>query len=577
MTLKEKIDRLNKKVGIKTYTELLRKIYSILKCENIYEKVKKEKSNFTQMLEGNRSLNKEYYIPLEQIYHVPIIDILYGDLEPNISFRNCGLRYTASTNNYDEFDRLGNEFYTENSHVIFNSDEYNKSIFDYIVEYEATEGLRYLLDKFGIKYDLVRNLINSKNNLCYCFDETTIKIFKMLLERDESIFTEIFDSYDLLLGYNDERSVYKNSDYMEMILRSSVIFDSLFTVKEFLLSTINYGLQNHDNDVSLFVNPLLNILLAVAMEKPDIYKDQIERIIDFAITKNEEVVDFIISHFNNLDIGYKINEKGYVLLGHTKYGLIINPGDVINPSIEGWLKSKISKVKQINDKLIYHDVKDYFGNNHKITSFNEKGHILKLSSKNELEYLLHKKYESILPIPKYYGTYDGIDEFENYRGKPMSYGINVNIDCVAEIAKFLKLLHNVTMNKEGQVYVHGEIIVDNFYFSDNKLTDVINWDNVKIGDTYEDMINLLINLSGMKERYRDNKSVLDCIRKIFNEYEATEYYKRFCLEKLKSHLNNLIESFDTHVFQSDFERIHAYENYLWCKSFIDMYFSKILE
>lgn len=577
MTLKERIDMLNRKCGIKTYTDLLLRIFRKLDYEDPYEEVEKQKSNFTQMLYEKRPLKKEYYIPMEQIYNVSMDYILNGKGEPHIIFKNSGLRYTASTNNYAEFERLGTELTPDGSTVIFNSDEYNKTIFDYIVEYEAIEGIRYLTDKYDIKYRVLQNCITSEKPLCFCVGDDLNRVFEMIVEKDEAnTFVSVFDAYDLLTTYYDDKVIYKNKEYLEKLLKTNNIFEALLTDNEYALNVINYGLQRPDEEKSLFMNPLINSLFTVALEKPDQYKEKLDRILTFALDKNNEIVNYILSHYDNGSYDYSIDDKGYVKLGSTKYGLLFNPGDIINPSVDPELKSKIAKIKQINDKLIYHDVKDFFGNNHKKIKYNEVGHVLKLASNNEIEYSLHKKYEEYLPIPKFYGTKDGIDEFENYRGKPLGYGGEVDINYVVQIAGFLRLLHDITMSKDGDtVYTHNSLGRDDFYFTNGVLTDVVNWDKAEIGDMYSDMIFLLLNFSGMNERYRDNQKVIENIKKIFDGYGASEMYRMACIGKLKIKLNEWINDFPINDKNIDENYIFLYESYLWCRSFVDLYYNKI--
>lgn len=579
MNLKERIDDLNRKCNINSYVDLLIKIYRKLDYPYPQKEAQKQKSNFTQMLLGNRALKKEFYIPMEQIYHVTMDYIINGNGICKIDFNNGGLRYTAATNDYKMFELLGTETYENDSLVIFNSDEYNKTIFDYIVEYDAIEGLRYLANKYSIKYNMLHNSITCNHFRCFCTGEAIEKILEMIISKDEAgIYDSIFDSYQMLLDYYGERSIFSNRDYLIKILNSDKIFESVLTIKEFSLNEINMGLQLEVEKKSLFMNPLVKSLLVLALEDPNKYRSKIEKMLNFGISKNEEIIDYVVSHYDNGIDEYRIDEKGTIFYGHTKYGQLLNPGEVINPSLDMYLRTLIIRIKNINDKLIFHDVKDFFGNNHKKIKYNERGHILKLSSNNELEYELHRKYENLLPIPKYYGTKDGIDEFEKYRGQQLTYlnALNYDLNKVVEIAKFLRTLHDTTMNSETkEVFVHGDISLSNFYFTDGVLTDVINWDDVYIGDIYEDMMWLLINLSGMNDRYRDNQKVISNIKQIFDNYKASNEYKDICITKLRELIDEKILYYAEEQFPKDEESIFSYESFLWCKSFIDIYYNEL--
>ena len=146
---------------------------------------------------------------------------------------------------------------------------------------------------------------------------------------------------------------------------------------------------------------------------------------------------------------------------------------------------------------------------------------------------------------------------------------------LTEIAKFLRLLHDTTMTDDNQVYVHGDINYDSFYFTNDELTDVVNWDKAKLGDIYEDMISLLINYSGMNERYRDNLQVVEIIRQIFDAYNASDDYKKNCMLKLSGHIEDAIREFSMKEIEKDNRIIYTYESYLWCKSFVDVFINEI--
>ena len=130
MKLREKIDLLMRNAKIDTYKDLLIKMYKQLGDNSAYEKAEREKGNFTKMLNGERELNSKYYIPLERIFDIRIADLLSDDANIKPSYRNRGLRYTAAANTYEEFANLAAETSDGDHSVIFNTDEYNKSILE---------------------------------------------------------------------------------------------------------------------------------------------------------------------------------------------------------------------------------------------------------------------------------------------------------------------------------------------------------------------------------------------------------------------------------------------------------------
>lgn len=177
MKLREKIEKLMQNAKIPTYKDLLIKIYRQLGDESAYEKAEREKGNFAKMLSGERELNSKYYVPIERIFDIRIADLLSDNANIKPTYRNRGLRYTAATNSYEEFVSLATETSENNHSVIFYSDEYSKSIFDYIIEYRANNGIKYLVNEFLLRYECLRTSFFVPNNTdCFCAGESIDKI-----------------------------------------------------------------------------------------------------------------------------------------------------------------------------------------------------------------------------------------------------------------------------------------------------------------------------------------------------------------------------------------------------------------
>ena len=147
MRLKEKLTILMEENNIATKSDLLRKICEELNEEDVDGKVKKQKPNFSQMLEGNRKLNKDYYIPLEKIFDIRIAELLDDSKDLKYQYVNKGIRWAAASDDVEEFRRLCNEdnptFYQK---VIKSKDEFGKDIIDYIIDFMVT--IKKLLELF---------------------------------------------------------------------------------------------------------------------------------------------------------------------------------------------------------------------------------------------------------------------------------------------------------------------------------------------------------------------------------------------------------------------------------------------
>jgi hypothetical protein len=119
------------------------------------------KGNFSKFFSGERELPDRYIIGVERTLHASWHYIIDGG-PIDTSFEQKGLRYAAYRGSYHDFELLGKEISNED-HVIRNSDEYGNTILDYVLDYQAIEGLRYLDDNQLIRlgYDLKNNIDQS--------------------------------------------------------------------------------------------------------------------------------------------------------------------------------------------------------------------------------------------------------------------------------------------------------------------------------------------------------------------------------------------------------------------------------
>ncbi len=573
MYIKEKIDRLMQNSKIETYKDLLIKIYRQLGDESAYDKAEREKGNFTKMLKGERELNSKYYIPLERIFDIRIADLLSDDSNVKPFYRSRGLRYTAATNSYEEFANLAAETSDDNS-VMFYTDEYSKGIFDYIIEFRATNGIRYLVNECSLHYECSMNSFRSpENTTCFCYGENIDKIADVLFEADDGeTFTKLFHAYDMLTNYyDDQRHVYGKETFIKKILDSTDIFNKYLAKKEYAISEINHGFQN-DKCLGLFINPILNKQLELAFDDPIKYEKKIIAILDYGIENNPKVIDLAIECDENGINTFAIKDNGSVDLRYVLCGsVIVIKDEYINTDITSEMREKISAIKEINNRILVRDNNDFIGL--KRLQRNKSGNVIKLHTNNSVEYEMYANLEKVdLPIPKLLSTQDGVDEFENYKGSNAAY--RHSYDMIAEIAEFLKKLHIESAKRlNGQVYVHGDLNGKNLYFNNNSLSCVVNWDACHIGNVYEDLSDLILNFSGVADRFRNNSDVIDAIEYIFEVYGADQKLIEDVICFTKEHITNIVSKLDFSLEQD----IQRYETLKWCETFFDIYSQQLVE
>lgn len=574
MKLREKIGRLMRNAKIDTYKDLLIRIYKQLGDNSAYEKAEREKGNFTKMLNGERELNSKYYVPIERIFDIRIADLFSDNANIKPSYRKRGLRYTAAMNTYEEFANLAAEASDGNHSVIFNTDEYNKSIFDYIIEFRATNGIKYLVDKFSLRYECSRSSFFSPINAnCFCFDENIDKIADVLFEADDGeTFTRLFYAYDTLCNYyDDQRQIYGKESFIKRILDSTDIFGKYLAWATYVLSKINHGLQNN-NHSGIFINPILNKLLELAFDDPIKYTDKIIAILNYGIENNPKVIATALECDESGNNTFEIKDNGSVVLRYISCGcVIVIKDDYINTDITSEMKEKISQIKEINNRILIRETADVLGR--KRLQRNKAGNVIKRHTDNSIEYEMYAQLMDVdLPISRLLSTKDGVDEFTAYKGQNNLY--KYTSDMIAEIAKFLKKLHIESARiLNRQVYVHGSISGENLYFEGNSLVCVANWDRCHIGDVYEDLSDFILNFSGVADKFRNNAEVLATIKYIFEIYGAD----RELTERVVCHIKeNIKDSLSKRCFNSE-QDIKMYETLKWCESFFDIYSQQLIE
>lgn len=586
MRLKEKLTILMEENNIATQSDLLRRIYEELDEKDVDGTVKKQKSNFSQMLEGNRTLNKEYYIPLEKIFDIRIAELLDDSKELKYQYVNKGIRWAAASDDVEEFRRLCNEdnptFYQK---VIKSKDEFGKDIIDYIIEFKAINGFKYLINNQKLKYSTAFGGYNLNfSNITNYFSVTIEKLLelsKMLLENgDIQTFNTFFNTYQLLCDFGSfPNNVYLDKDFLNGIIENEEIFNSMFSCKELTLNEANHT-KKMENETFLYINPILNNLLNVCFEQNN--RIEINKILEYGLKMNKIVFDTIKEKVNSRIDDIKIEKTGEVLVNDSCYGSVIVITDVIDPKIfyNKTTKDLIEDIRTMNESFKFSNTLDYFSeieNKNKIIMDSE-GKIIKKHSGNECEYKIYKEFENdnTLPLPRYVDSYKGVDRFYKYEGTVVKN--NLTDDQIIKIVEFLVKFKNLSKEKfNGEVYAQGKLDLCDFYFDDNgNLSQVVNFENAYVGDEYDDIILFLIKHSGIFNiifNEIDRKRILEKIDLIINSYTNDEKEKILIVDKILPYINKKIENID----KTNKSNIYIYRKFSNAQSFICFFINDIKE
>lgn len=347
--LKNNIDHYIKLKGKKNYTQLLIEIAGQLGINGneAYAFAEKEKANFSKTLKGERPLKREFIIPLETILGVSLSRIMNENAyklpveKGNVPF-NKGFRYYAYLDNSDlynnEFDKL---LAKDGKSILNNTDEFEKTFLDYVVEYRAVNGVKYLYDTYGITLKWHHNHFDftKGKGVIWCAFENVIEFARLVASMDDvGLFNAIYDSYNMFYSnghYGGSTSIYNSPDYLEILLDHKEIFHSLFITKNYELKLGNIAKKNRGTDVLHYssINPILNNCLNYALKHLDKYKEQAKEILNFGIKHNKE-----FASKNDINNCYVCNELGGVR--HVKDDnfceciIIVNESDINDVEIK---------------------------------------------------------------------------------------------------------------------------------------------------------------------------------------------------------------------------------------------------
>ncbi len=346
--LKQNIDHYMQLKGIKKYTHLLADVARQLGIggEESYFFAEKEKANFSKMLKGERPLKYEFIVPLEKIFGVSLARMLDENAykcpveKENVPY-NKGFRYYAYLDcpalYKNEFDKILTK---DGNSILTNSDEFGKTFLDYVVEYRAVNGVRYLHDEYGIVLKMCHNQFEFKKGkgVTWCDFRNAIEFARLVASMgDADLFNDIYDSYYMFYTnghYGAQFSTFNSPAYLEILLDNKVIFDSLFVSKEYKLKLGSIAKRKHKIDVLTYrsINPILNNCLNYALKHLDKYKSQAIDILKFGIEHNREIVSQI--HISSCWVGSDLGDvRNFEDENYCECVIIVNDSDTVNDCV----------------------------------------------------------------------------------------------------------------------------------------------------------------------------------------------------------------------------------------------------
>lgn len=271
-------------------------------------------------------MNKDYIIPLEKIFCVPISKLIEPDSYFFISDKNDvpflkGIKYYAYKDDMhlyiNELSKMSDQ---SGKPIIFNQDEFGKYFLDYVVEYNSVNAIKFLYEYYHETYHFslkgYNNFFNFNNkcvlNIAF---QNNVYLTKMIANiNDAKLFFDIYDTYCMLITnkhYCGPSGVFEQEGFLQVILESEHLFNSLFIKKEYkYIYSKKDSIKLNKEYLSIkMINPIINVCLRCALNHLDKYKMQALEILRFGVENNKKVLE----RLNEKNIFYNLNDLGGVL------------------------------------------------------------------------------------------------------------------------------------------------------------------------------------------------------------------------------------------------------------------------
>ena len=583
MDIQQRIDELMKQNNIDTYITLLRKIFKCSVRDESKTDVQwatTQKSNFTNMLKGKRRFTVEMILGLEHVLNTSM-DSIINDLPYKERYQPRGLEYTVACDDFSEYLKLDGETDDEAVNILRNTDEYNKSLLDYIIKYRSANGIRFLCEKHNFFFNPMNNMFyvdSSMPIICGNYDSAPMEIAKLLAEKEETdLFIEVFDPFYETSRYVDtDRYLYNKKEFVRTVLTSGKVLQKMLSSKEIPIKDANRGLVSYgyDFDDVSFINPLLMLLLQEAVNQGNY--TYIKQIVDFGRDFNKKQLQFIHERLSEKQLkNIRVDDIGYLSDGRTKIGNLLVYGEPIDPTLPDRIKILLNELTDQKEELELLPEIDYDGGVHKGFKIVDNKYVLRKSSNNpdEYEMLRYMKSKGFSKVPEFYETKDGVDKLSYIQGETFKYKQGRTDEKLDSLICFLREFHGICEQKlgKGKVYLHGKYDNEDIVYDGENVKAVINWDNCYIGNPYEDLVEIIFEWTDISSYIRRNDRVLRSIREILKIYRGDETCESGFAQIMKDCMEKKLERIDKSANNYSW----WYETIKHAETFVDLYESEL--
>lgn len=537
------------------------------------------RGNFSAAKHNKRPFQKDEILCIEKLLNVPFVSLLEGE-EIKFNFNPEGIRYTAYLDSIEEYERLSNLISEGESSPLLNYDEFDKNIFQYILEYNSSNGLSFLINKGIVTLDTNWNFFLFNGGLYYSKEEAlevNKNIMQMLISDNKlKEFNTLFSIEDLIRRVkSDELGMLKNEEIIKVLLNEKDFIMNVLECSKIKLSAINYGLES--DRYGYFVSPLITVLMNYALIHFDDYKNTVISLLNLSIDLNKKVINYFKMDVPEKFRNVSLDNSGLIREGRTIVSSVANY--VIEEPVD--LSSEANNLLQkLNDELneIVFSTKILTGEFSERQIRIENGKLIKKHSNNEVEYDFLKLMDRVgyIKVPKIIEiNKNGKDIFTYIPGNTAKYVFEMSEAEIKEIILELKKIHTLSKNNliGNKVYVHGDLSPQNVVFKDKKLAGIINWDSCYIGSNYYDLIYVFWTWCNVGSYSRNNEKIFSKLKNLLEIYEADFEFKKDFANKIR----NVMESKLKNINRVDNSYEHIYQWVKWSEVWLDLYEEKIRE
>ena len=487
-SIRERINELKKMNGFETDSEVINAIFQFKKTRGQagrskdFEYNEKNKGSFSQCFNGKRNFKPEDYLAIEYVLNTSMAYIIEGKGEVSKDFKPSGIRYAAFTDTQGNYEELMRE------DIVNSSDEYNKTLIDYMIEYESKNGFKYFAERDLLPlgktggYSHKVNCLSCDSNdrkkllqvLCKVLPiNLLIKYFDGFLDHNDIIFSNIDVNQNT--SFTDEviGEVIKREDFRNALINTKIIN----------LDAYNKGVIRKNGESfgdGLFVNYFLTAMIKYALNH-DIDDDIRSELINDALRINEESFKFVSSFAEEELI---IDKYGFITNKFTSvyFGSVVIPSEV-NVEISDCSNALL---KQLNRQV--HDYHEFISNHSKISVYENE--ILADKVNNEDYYrffkLMNDKEIDFIPLYDKKQSNDK-DLFIVKNGEKSRISNGTDRDLY-EILAVIKMIDDICLKElDGKTYY---LVDPSIYMFDGQVNYLMPKD-VVVSNKYSNLVRFI--------------------------------------------------------------------------------------